>query len=211
MEAVNLLPRYARAGHRWTAVGKRPERAPKIVQFGSVRQRCVAGIVLGGLYFNERSVVSNKKSELTTAQAQPRRAMPGPREADSGRRGARMPRPSCVSGCACLVTALLADVSRVLPMPVYRRPVARCRRRPASDRRRLCSRRRRAGTPAPAHESFTVNGHRDFERQVALVLDRLALLPWLSTCTLVQRSRADRQTAVDRSPSQPTSSRGGAR
>ena len=67
MEAVNLLPEYARAGHRWTSVGS-DLNARKIVQFGG-GAAIVLAIVFGLLYFNERSTVSDKKSELTTAQA----------------------------------------------------------------------------------------------------------------------------------------------
>ena len=67
MEAVNLLPEYARGGHSWTSVGS-DLNARKIVQFGG-GAAIVLAIVFGLLYFNERSAVSDKKSELTTAQA----------------------------------------------------------------------------------------------------------------------------------------------
>ena len=67
MEAVNLLPEYARPGHRWTTAGS---------ELSSRRILPIAGIAAIGLalifglfYFHERSVVSDKKSELATAQA----------------------------------------------------------------------------------------------------------------------------------------------
>src|SRR5262245_47755417 len=67
MQAVNLLPEYARAGHRWTAVGSELN-ARKIIQLGG-SAAIILAVVFGLLYFRERAVVSDKKSELTTAQA----------------------------------------------------------------------------------------------------------------------------------------------
>src|SRR6478672_3390322 len=67
MEAVNLLPEYARTGRRWTAAGSELS-SRRILPIGGTAA-VVLAILFGLWYFHERSVVSDKKSELATAQA----------------------------------------------------------------------------------------------------------------------------------------------
>ena len=68
MEAVNLLPAYARPGHPWAAVGK-DLSARRVFKAGSV-VACVAAVGLGLGYFHERSVVNDRHATLADVQAQ---------------------------------------------------------------------------------------------------------------------------------------------
>ena len=67
MQAVNLLPEYARPGRRWTT------RRQRALVPAHPADRGIAAIglalIFGLFYFHERSFVSDKKSELATAQA----------------------------------------------------------------------------------------------------------------------------------------------
>ena len=67
MEAVNLLPEYARGGRRWTTAGS-DLSSRRILPIGGVAAIGLA-LLFGLFYFHERSLVSDKKSELATAQA----------------------------------------------------------------------------------------------------------------------------------------------
>ena len=68
MEAVNLLPAYARPGHPWAAVGK-DLSARRVLKAGSV-VACVAVLGLGLGYVHERSVVNDRRAALADVQAE---------------------------------------------------------------------------------------------------------------------------------------------
>ena len=68
MEAVNLLPAYARPGHPWAAVGK-DLSARRVLKAGTVAA-CVVAVGLGAGYYLERSVVNNRHATLADVQAQ---------------------------------------------------------------------------------------------------------------------------------------------
>src|SRR5207248_6520034 len=67
MQSVNLLPAYARPAGRWATVGK--ELAPaRVVRIGGI-VAVAAAVIVGGLYFYERSVVSDRHATLGDAKA----------------------------------------------------------------------------------------------------------------------------------------------
>lgn len=171
MEAVNLLPEYARAGHRWTSVGS-DLNARKIVQFGG-GAAIVLAIVFGLLYFNERSTVSDKKSELTTAQAHlvAQQARAKPIQDAQAANSAKLASLRSVTATRAHWDAVLGDLGRALPTGVH-----------------LTTLTVGAAGATPG-QSFTVNGQANSNDRVALVLDRLALLPWLSGISLQSSSR----------------------
>src|SRR5438445_7364057 len=67
MQAVNLLPAYARPGHRWASVGK-DIPTQRVLMYGGILAGA-AMIAFGALYFHERSVVDAKRSSLAEVQA----------------------------------------------------------------------------------------------------------------------------------------------
>ena len=97
---------------------------------------------------------------------------------------------------------VLRDLSRVLPGSVFLQNLTR-------PRRRLLPWRRTAASPRARYPptGFTVTGSADSQVRVALVLDRLALLPWLSDVTLqssVARRRGEHARQVhDRGDAKP--------
>jgi Tfp pilus assembly protein PilN len=187
MEAVNLLPAYARPGHPWAAVGK-DLSAGRVVKAGSV-VACVAVLGLGLGYAYERSVVIDKRATLADVQAEVAvaDAKAAPLRAAQAAAAARMAAAGSVSEKRVPWERLLADVSSVLPKQVYLQglsvqpptPLATGASAPAPT------------TPAPgtaattSGSGFSATGVASSHVSVALVLDRLASLPWLTNVTLL--------------------------
>jgi Tfp pilus assembly protein PilN len=178
MQAVNLLPEYARAGHRWTSVGSELN-ARRIIQLGGSAAVIVA-LLFAGLYLRERSVVSDKKSELTTAQAHlvAQEARAKPIQDAQAENAARLGFMQSVAASRVQWDAVLGDLGRDLPTGVYLNSMAIGAPSAAS------------ASSTTAASSFTIAGGASSHTRVALVLDRLALLPWLSGITLQSSTRA---------------------
>ncbi len=161
MEAVNLLPAYARPGHPWAAVGK-DLSARRVLKAGSV-VACVAVLGLGLGYAYERSVVNDRRASLADVQAEVAvaDAKAAPLRSAQAAAAARMAAAGTVSSrrvaweaaarrrLACAAEAgLLAEPVRAVadaagtwcgaPAPTTPRPERR-RRRPAhrASRRRV--------------------------------------------------------------------------
>ena len=119
MEAVNLLPAYARPGHPWAAVGK-DLSARRVLKAGSV-VACVAVLGLGLGYVHERSVVNDKRAALADVQAEVAvaDAKAAPLRAAEAAAAARMAAAGTVSSQRIAWERLLRDLSRVLPSQVY--------------------------------------------------------------------------------------------
>ena len=116
MEAVNLLPAYARPGHPWAAVGK-DLSAPRVLKAGSV-VACVAVLGLGLGYVHERSVVNEKRDTLADVQAEVAvaDAKAAPLRATQAAAAARMAAAGTVSSNRIAWEGLFRDLSRALPI-----------------------------------------------------------------------------------------------
>ena len=179
MEAVNLLPEYARPGRRWTTAGN---------ELSSRRILPIAGIAAIGLalifglfYFHERSVVSDKKSELATAQAhlvaQSARAEPI-KQAQAASQ-ARLTFMRSVTASRVHWDAVMADLGRVLPTGVSLSSLSAVAPAPTAS-----------APVASGTSTFSIVGSTTSHDRVALILDRLALLPWLSNVALQSSTRS---------------------
>jgi Tfp pilus assembly protein PilN len=187
MEAVNLLPAYARPGHPWTAVGK-DLSARRVVKAGSV-VACVAAVGIGLGYFHERSLVNDRHAQLADVNAQVAvaDAQAAPFRTAQAAAAARMTAAGSASEKRVAWEALLSDVSRVLPKQVYLQslsaqsptPLAPGVTAPAPTTPSA------APTPAPGASGFSVTGVASSHVTVSVILDRLASLPWLTNVTLV--------------------------
>ena len=176
MQAVNLLPEYARSGRRWTSAGSELS-SRRILPIGGMVAIALA-VIFGLFYFHERSVVSDKKSELATAQArlvaQSARAQPI-KDAQAASL-ARLSFMRSVTATRVHWDAVMGDLGRVLPTGVSLTSLS-------------------ATTPAPVAgaaaggSTFAIAGSTSSHARLALILDRLALLPWLSDVTLTSDSR----------------------
>jgi Tfp pilus assembly protein PilN len=187
MEAVNLLPAYARPGHPWAAVGK-DLSARRVLKGGSVLA-CVAVVGLGLGYVYERSVVNDRRATLADVQAEVAvaEAKAAPFRSAQAAAAARMAAAGTVSSRRVVWERLLADVSRVLPKQVYLKSLSVQSPTPlASGASTPALTTTTPGTPATTGASgFSATGVASSHVRVALVLDRLASLPWLTNVTLL--------------------------
>jgi Tfp pilus assembly protein PilN len=189
MEAVNLLPAYARPGHPWAAVG-RDLSARRVLKGGSVLA-CVAVVGLGLGYVYERSVVNDRRASLADVQAEVAvvEAKAAPFRSAQAAAAARRAAAGTVSEKRVVWERLLADVSSVLPKQVYLQSLSVQSPTPlAAGAATPAPTTPAPGTPAPATTGaagFSATGVASSHVRVALVLDRLASLPWLSNVTLV--------------------------
>ena len=188
MEAVNLLPAYARPGHPWAAVGK-DLSARRVFKVGSVAA-CVAAVGLGLGYYHERSVVNDRHATLADVQAQVAvvDAKAAPLRAAQAAAVARMAPAGAVSEKRVAWEQLLSDVSRVLPKQVYLQSLSAQSPTPLAPGASTPAPTTPPGTPTPATPSasgFSATGVASSHVNVAVVLDRLASLPWLTNVTLV--------------------------
>jgi Tfp pilus assembly protein PilN len=188
MEAVNLLPAYARPGHPWAAVGK-DLSARRVFKVGSV-VACVAAVGLGLGYYYERSVVNDRHATLADVQAQVAvvDAKAAPLRAAQAAAAARMAPAGAVSEKRVAWERLLSDVSRVLPKQVYLQSLSAQSPTPLAPGASTPAPTTPPGTPTPATtgaSGFSATGVASSHVNVAVVLDRLASLPWLTNVTLV--------------------------
>ena len=185
MEAVNLLPAYARPGHPWAAVGK-DLSARRVLKAGTVAA-CVVAVGLGASYYLERSVVSNRQATLADVQAQVAvvDAKAAPLRAAQAAAAARMAAAGSASEKRVAWEALLSDVSRVLPKQVYLQSLSAQSPTPLAPGAAVAAPTAAPGTPTPAASGFSATGVASSHVKVAVVLDRLASLPWLTNVTLV--------------------------
>jgi Tfp pilus assembly protein PilN len=191
MEAVNLLPAYARPGHPWAAVGK-DLSARRVVKAGTVAA-CAVAVGLGAGYYLERSVVNHRHATLADVQAQVAvvDAKAAPFRAAQAASAARMAAAGSASEKRVAWEALLSDVSRVLPKQVYLQslsaqsptPLAPGAVAPAPTTPSATP--TPAPAPAPGTSGFSATGVASSHVTVAVILDRLASLPWLTNVTLV--------------------------
>jgi Tfp pilus assembly protein PilN len=194
MQAVNLLPAYARPAGRLATIGKELSPA-SVIRLGGIAAAACA-ILIGGLYFYERSTVNDRRSTLADVQARLAavEATAAPLRAAEASSTARATVIRTVAGTRVRWQAVLADLSRVLPDQVSLNNLtaqsptvaAGAVAPPPTDTTSTGS-----SSPAPAPApvavvptSFTISGTTTSHVRVALVLDRLALLPWLSDVTL---------------------------
>jgi Tfp pilus assembly protein PilN len=176
MQAVNLLPAYARPAGRWATFGRELSPA-RVVRIGGI-VAAVFAIALGGIYFYERSVVNDRKATLADAQARLAavEATAAPLRAAESASTARATVIRSVAGTRVSWDGVLGDFSRVLPDQVYLQTLAAQSPTPAAA--------------ATSVASFTITGTTTSHVRVAFVLDRLALLPWLSSVTLLSSTHS---------------------
>jgi Tfp pilus assembly protein PilN len=187
MEAVNLLPAYARPGHPWAAVGK-DLSARRVVKVGSV-VACVAAVGIGLGYYHERTLVNDRHVQLADVQAQVAvvDAKAAPLRAAQAAAATRMAAAGSASEKRVAWEALLSDVSRVLPKQVYLQSLSAQSPTPLAPGVVAPAPTTPSATPAPAPgaSGFSVTGVASSHVTVAVILDRLASLPWLTNVTLV--------------------------
>ena len=178
MRAVNLLPDELRPGARWASVGR--GASARHVLGGSGIAAGVLALAFTGLLMHERGVVDDRRSalhdvetRLVAAQAQAAEV-----QATQAATAARLAAMRTVASQRIVWDDVLRDLSRVMPQAVVLQSLN------ASSPTLTALTAASAAAPAGVPTGFTVAGATDSQNSVALALDRLALLPWLSNVTL---------------------------
>jgi Tfp pilus assembly protein PilN len=181
MEAVNLLPAYARPGHPWASIGK--DLAPRRVFTVAAATAGAVVLLLGAGYVYERSVVNHRRATLADVQAKVATAdaKAAPLRAAQAAVAARIAGAGTVSKNRVVWERLLADVSRVLPSQVYLQSLALQSPTPFASGATVGG----AIAASPGASGFSATGVATSHVRVALVLDRLASLPWVTNLILV--------------------------
>jgi Tfp pilus assembly protein PilN len=187
MQAVNLLPAYARPAGRWASAGKELSPA-RVVRIGGI-VAVAAAVMVGALYFYERSVVNTRHATLEDAKARllAVEATAAPLRAAQAESSSRESIIRSVTAQRVVWEKTLRDLAVVLPDQVFLTslqvaPAAAAA--PVDTGTSDSSASSSTTTPVASSSTFTVSGNASSHVRVALVLDRLALLPWLSAITL---------------------------
>jgi len=150
-----------------------------------------AAIALGAAYAYERSVVSDKVSARNDAQARLTAvdAQAAPVRAVQAQASAGLSAVQAIVNIRVPWENVLAGLSRVLPTQSYLTSMQVTTPTPAASLAApVAGVTTPATTAAPAVGTgpigFTISGNASSQVRVALVLDRLSLLPWLSDVTL---------------------------
>ncbi len=203
MEAVNLLPPEHRPAGRLSTVGAglTPDRVLRIG--GGVA--AVVVLYLASFYVYERSVVSSKQHALASQQAQLAAIQSRAQVVKDAETqvSAGMTVVNSIVSQRMVWDSALGDLARVLPSgvqlqslqataPVAPVPVAPVA--PTSSDTSNTSATTTTATTTPAAPvapatTFTISGVAPSNVRVALILDRLALLPWLSNVSLQTTTR----------------------
>jgi Tfp pilus assembly protein PilN len=202
MEAVNLLPLHARPGRRWATVGR--DASPGRVLTGGAYVACVVAVGLGLAYVHQRSVIKDQRATLAAVQTEvvTADAEAAPLRAAQAGVAARMPAATTISSSRIAWESLLADLSRVMPRRVRLQTLSLQSPTPlvaSASTPAAAPATPPTSTPAPSAGGapFTVTGIATSHVRVALVLDRLAALPWLSNVTLVSSTNGASLSAGD--------------
>ncbi len=193
MRAVNLLPADARTSKSgFASVGSQiPVR--RTLQLGGAVALLIT-IVMVGLFMHERSVVHSEQSSLANDQAR-LAAMQTQVDAvrnDQQEASARMGAVTAVVDSRMNWDRTMGELAKVLPADSVLTSLTATAPVTAASMSAAAASATGDGTvtPAPAGTSMLViSGSAPSYVRVGAVLDRLALLPWLSNVTLASTSK----------------------
>lgn len=187
MQAVNLLPLEYRERKRRSrfaaAEGLNGQRTLRMG--GAVALFFV--LVLGALFYHERSVVNSKKKELADTQARISAIAPQVqviKDAQAAISG-RLTAAEAITAGRMNWDRALSDFAKIIPSSSYVTSLQI--NAPASTA--TTSATDAAAATTTATTGLTIAGVAPGTNGVALVMDRLSLLPWLSGVTLQSASR----------------------
>ena len=185
MRAVNLLPEDQRPGSRWTTIG-RGASARRVLGGAGVAAGVLA-LAFAALTLQQRNIVDERRTELHDVEARLVAAQAQAVEVQQAQAAseARFSALQTLVAQRVVWEDVLRDLAKVLPSGVFLQGLQ------ASSPTLTATAPTGAATPPPAAATpgafptgFTVTGSADSQVRVAQVLDRLALLPWLTNVTL---------------------------
>jgi len=187
MRAVNLLPEDARPGHRLASIGR--GASVRRVLGGAGVAAGVLALAFAGLTVHQRGVVDDRRTALADVESRLTAAQARAVAVEQARAAAqaRLAAFRTVVSQRIAWEDVLRDLSRVVPGSVVLQNLS------ATSPTLTGGVPGAAATPSAVGTltGFTVTGAADSQVRVAQVLDRLALLPWLSDVTLQTSTRSD--------------------
>lgn len=192
MEAVNLLPLEYRDRKRKRA-GAADLSGRRTLQLGGAAA-LVFALLFAALYVHERSVVNSKKTALANDQARIAAVQPQIEAIKTAKAAvaAKLATAQSVTGARMNWDRALTDFAKVIPTSAYltslqvSAPVATAA---AATTTTPSTDGTAASAPPPtAPSGMTLNGVASSTPGVALVMDKLGLLPWLNGVTLTSAS-----------------------
>lgn len=191
MRAVNLLPvDSARRSKRWEGV-REGKVSKRVLVYATVAAGVLTAAVAGAFVHAHLAVSDNKATlaslEQEVAAAEATAAPVRAARADAqGRRAA----VTAVTSRRITWEQVLNDLSRVLPRNVRLENLQAQSPTPTVAVSTAAPATTTAATGS-APTAFVVTGFTSSQKSVARVLDRLAVLPWLSEVSLQSTTRAD--------------------
>ena len=196
MQAVNLLPADARRS-KSAFSGLDTLSGVRVVQVGAAVTGGIA-ILLGLAYFHEQSVVHTRQNALAQVDAR-NVAVQAQVQSVKTAQAATSARLGIARGVVTTRlnwNAALTGLARVLPTNVHLTALnatspttAAAATVSAGTAVNTSSSSVVAASTATTAQTFTISGLAPSQNAVALVLDRLAVLPWLTQVTLQQTTR----------------------
>jgi Tfp pilus assembly protein PilN len=201
MEAVNLLPAYARPGNRWATAGKDLPTRSVLRVGGAVAG--AAAIAFGGAFVYERSVVNDKQDTLAAVETQlaVAQAKAQPLRAAQSESASMLGAIRTISAQRVPWENVLRDLARVMPRGVQLQALQMASPTPIGPGATASS---PSGSTPSSATGFTVSGSASSQNRVALALDRLAALPWLTDVTLQSSTRGGEGAGSGAAPDQFT-------
>jgi Tfp pilus assembly protein PilN len=205
MDAVNLLPvDYRERKHKRTSAADNLS-GPQTIRIGGA----VVGlfvVLLGGLFYYEHKQVHDRQKELASNRAQIATVQPQvdairtARAAISGRlavarslTGTRMNWDRALNDFARIIptNSFLTSIQMTAPVTAATQAAAATPTATATTSADGTTPEPATPAPAPTVSTLTLGGTAPNTPGVALVMDRLSLLPWLSDVTLTTATRLD--------------------
>jgi len=183
MRAVNLLPEDQRPGSRWKTVG-RGASARRVLGGAGVAAGVLA-LAFAALTMQQRNVVDERRTELKDVES---RLVAAQAQAVAVQQ-AQAASEARFSALQTLVAQrvawedVLRDLAKVLPGGVFLQTL-QASSPTLTAAAPTGTTAAPAATPGAVPTGFTISGSADSQVRVAQVLDRLALLPWLTDVTL---------------------------
>jgi Tfp pilus assembly protein PilN len=189
MQAVNLLPAGATRGRRWG--GAADGQSAKRVLITAAAAAGVVVIALAAGFVHTRSVVSDKQSTLDGLSQQVATAQATAAAAQAARANAQARHVAVTAVTSQRVTweQVLRDLGRVLPRNVLLENLQA--QSPTPTVATTATSTTTTPTTGSTPTAFVVTGYTSSQKSVARVIDRLAVLPWLSDVSLQQSTRAE--------------------
>jgi Tfp pilus assembly protein PilN len=189
MRAVNLLPADATRGRRWVAADG--GRADKRFLLTAAAVAGVVVLALGAAFVHAHSVASDRQETLAGLEQEVTVAQAKAASAQAARASAQARRVAVTEVTSKRVTweQVLRDLGRVLPRNVLLENLQA--QSPTPTVATSTASTTTTPTTGSAPTAFVVTGYTSSQKSVARVIDRLAVLPWLSDVSLQQSTRGD--------------------